>query len=759
MLDAVIVGLDLLMGKESEKKMQKRLFIVTDLCGETSGEEDVQVVVEQLQKLSCKLNVLTWKPNGREREEERGGSEEMMEKMVERVKGVKVSVEEAIELMSYLRAKSVLPRPTFQGFLQIGPLSPSSLKEEEAIKGGKEGGEEGRLELKVFCHLKTKQAAFPTLSKLSLLSSPSNPPNQHSPSKEKGEEEKGERKGERGERDVDERNVDERNVDERDVGERDVGGRVKMKRRYECILQPSIQVEKSKLSKGYRYGKTLVPFDAIDEQVLEYKSGEKCLRVIGFCEMDAVPREHFLSSSELVLPDPSDLHSCIGVSALAEAMAHTKSLAIVRYVKRKNAKVQLGVLLPLLKQRTHCFVYNKLPFSEDLRHFRFPSLLPLNHPNFPNPRPIPSTPSSQQLLLTQQLIFSLDLENPPSSLSNNNKEGDSSSGIPLLKPKHTYNPAIQHFYQSLQHRALASLPYFSHNNQNREEEEEEEEEGVGASVRKGEEIIWPKTKIGELDELINSYVEPSPLLLESASEKMKRFKESFLLSKVENSKTGEKSKKRTFWADIFAENINKPNSLSSYLAGEANKKQKLGKEDIVSTGENRIDSNSDKTHFSIQSILSSGVDSVGSVSPVEDFNNMIERRDVDLVEVAIEQIKKVIFQLIDDSLGNQLYKKALEAIEALRRGCIKEEESSHFNDFLEECKQFYKEKRRDDFWQFLKKNKIFPISFDESDDSNLSSSQALSFYETENKSKSNGNQTTNKDEEDDEIEDLWSKIE
>jgi len=148
------------------------------------------------------------------------------------------------------------------------------------------------------------------------------------------------------------------------------------------------------------------------------------------------------------------------------------------------------------------------------------------------------------------------------------------------------------------------------------------------------------------------------------------------------------------------------------------------------------------------------------VNPVEDFNNMISRRDVDLVETAIEQLKSVIFQLVDDSLGNQLYKKAVEAIQTMRKGCIKEEEAFQFNEFLQQCKQFYKDKRKDDFWQFLKKTNLFPINCEESDDSNLTPTQALSFYETqlENSNQVQQNQN-NQNGDDDEIDDLWNKIE
>jgi hypothetical protein len=41
--------------------------------------------------------------------------------------------------------------------------------------------------------------------------------------------------------------------------------------------------------KGYKYGKTLVPFSMVDEAVLKYEAA-KCLQLIGFTSAKNVPR-------------------------------------------------------------------------------------------------------------------------------------------------------------------------------------------------------------------------------------------------------------------------------------------------------------------------------------------------------------------------------------------------------------------------------------------------------------------------------------
>lgn len=99
---------------------------------------------------------------------------------------------------------------------------------------------------------------------------------------------------------------------------------------------------------------------------------------------------------------------------------------------------------------------------------------------------------------------------------------------------------------------------------------------------------------------------------------------------------------------------------------------------------------------------------------------MLSRRDVDLVEKAIDGMKKKILQLVNDSLLNQYYPKAIECLNALRDGCIQEEESETFNNFLRDLRKYFKGKRKNDFWNLIVSKKISLIHYEESDDSSVS---------------------------------------
>lgn len=132
-------------------------------------------------------------------------------------------------------------------------------------------------------------------------------------------------------------------------------------------------------------------------------------------------------------------------------------------------------------------------------------------------------------------------------------------------------------------------------------------------------------------------------------------------------------------------------------------------------------------NFNMDQIISSGVSEVGSVRPAQDFKNMLSRRDIDLVEKAIEEMKVRIQQLVSDSLRDQLYGKAIECLHALRDGCVQESEPNAFNAFLRDLRAAHENKRRHDFWQLIVEKRITLIHDEECDESDVSKEEAADF--------------------------------
>jgi len=234
---------------------------------------------------------------------------------------------------------------------------------------------------------------------------------------------------------------------------------------------------------------------------------ERCLKLIGFTNTKNVPRQHFMSTVQLFTSAPADLEGGVALSSLIHALHETDSVAIVRYVARAKAAPQLAVLYPCIKSEYECLYYVKLPFSEDIRQYPFaPLSIAHTRKQF--------IPSKDQLDAASNLIESLDLMH--STID------ESGEPMEALKPKHTYNPTLQHFYQSLQKRALNS-----------------------------------ETPLPKLDPVIFKYIHPDEQLFTAAAVQLTNFKSNFTLTKTENIA----NKKRKYWQDCLTEDV----KLDSYI--------------------------------------------------------------------------------------------------------------------------------------------------------------------------------------------------
>ena len=167
----------------------------------------------------------------------------------------------------------------------------------------------------------------------------------------------------------------------------------------------------------------------------------------------------------------------------------------------------------------------------------------------------------------------------------------------------------------------------------------------------------------------------------------------------------EEKVQRRFWANSTVDELR----LDSYATADHSAKK----------------SNAEFANLNLDSIITGGTSDVGPINPVKDFQDMLSRRDVDLVDKAIEQMKERITQLVSDSIRDSFYPKAIECIQALRVGCVQEEEPIAFNSFLRSLRTMYEDKgRHQAFWQLIKKKSISLIYDEECEDSDVTKEQA-----------------------------------
>ena len=143
------------------------------------------------------------------------------------------------------------------------------------------------------------------------------------------------------------------------------------------------------------------------------------LKVLGFTSENNISRSTFMATSDILIPQPEMEQSAIAFSALVHSLINSKSVAIVRFVKRKNSKVFIGALLPSIENGCEILYFNQLPFEEDVRHYTFTSF---------NNGASNTIPNKSQLDAMEDYINSLNLITPTGELA---------------KPEETFNPTIQ----------------------------------------------------------------------------------------------------------------------------------------------------------------------------------------------------------------------------------------------------------------------------------------------------------------------------
>lgn len=122
-------------------------------------------------------------------------------------------------------------------------------------------------------------------------------------------------------------------------------------------------------------------------------------------------------------------------------------------------------------------------------------------------------------------------------------------------------------------------------------------------------------------------------MFQAAAPQIDEFNKQFKLTEVDK----KQEKKRVYWKDVIEQEEKKLENLLDEQAAERLKLDKEGKPD-------------------------DSIKEIGSVNPIADFNRMITDRKEDLVQLALEQMEKMIRRFIDHSMSGDLFDKALECL-------------------------------------------------------------------------------------------------
>ncbi|XP_054268759.1 X-ray repair cross-complementing protein 5-like isoform X2 [Macrosteles quadrilineatus] len=190
------------------------------------------------------------------------------------------------------------------------------------------------------------------------------------------------------------------------------------------------QVDKADVIKSYTYGQTIVPFSEDDKAATSLQT-EKCFQVIMFAKKEEVPIHMLMGESVLyIAPRTGNEGAVSAMVALAQVLLEQQQVAIVRKVYRKNTAPLIGALIPTCEtsnnRKCYFFYWVKLPFAEDDRRLKLPSLRHIK-------------PTQEQQDVVKKLIDSMDL-------SQLDEEED-----PYRKP---VNPLVEHVNDLITFKAL-----------------------------------------------------------------------------------------------------------------------------------------------------------------------------------------------------------------------------------------------------------------------------------------------------------------
>lgn len=152
-------------------------------------------------------------------------------------------------------------------------------------------------------------------------------------------------------------------------------------------------VEFESLSKGYMYGRTVVPISESDQNVtkLETKKGFTILGFIPWSSVSVFPLlatctstltgskyEPYLSMGEagVITAQKFNEKAEVGLSSLVNALYELESYAVARFVAKDGKDPYLHLLIPSpkLDSEAECLYDVPLPFAEDIRSYQFPPL-------------------------------------------------------------------------------------------------------------------------------------------------------------------------------------------------------------------------------------------------------------------------------------------------------------------------------------------------------------------------------------------------
>lgn len=336
-ISSLVVAIQMIAQKCKKLQYSRKIVLVTDARGSMQAD-DLSQITSKLKEDKIELVVLGvdfddadygFKEEGKD--ESKAENEELLRTLCEDCDGTFGTLAQAIEEMSTPRTKSTRPVHSYKGFLTLG--NPENF--------------ETALSIGVERYPKTMQAKPPTASKFVV----------------------------RGDMAMQTSQASSETLANGDSG--DGLAIVRSTRTYQVEDEDAPggkkDVSQDELSKGYEYGRTAVHISESDRNVTTYQTTPS-LDIIGFVDKAQYSRYLEMDRTNLIVPTKGDDKAAMALSSFIHALYELDSYAVARLVAKENKEPRLLILAPYIDADLECLYDTELPFSEDVRSYKFPPL-------------------------------------------------------------------------------------------------------------------------------------------------------------------------------------------------------------------------------------------------------------------------------------------------------------------------------------------------------------------------------------------------
>ncbi|KAF2744802.1 ATP-dependent DNA helicase-like protein II [Sporormia fimetaria CBS 119925] len=134
-----------------------------------------------------------------------------------------------------------------------------------------------------------------------------------------------------------------------------------------------INVEPDDLERGYEYGRTAVHISESDANIVKLETTPG-LDIIGFLPAEKFERYLAMSRTNFVLPQKANRQAQLALSSFIHALYEADCYAVARLVVKELKAPVIVLLVPRIELDFEALIDVELPFEEDMRRYKFPTL-------------------------------------------------------------------------------------------------------------------------------------------------------------------------------------------------------------------------------------------------------------------------------------------------------------------------------------------------------------------------------------------------